>query len=42
MHPRSFFMAAFALSLHGENETDVPHQQSADMAAELKKHGGGV
>ena len=27
------------LLLHGDNDTDVPHQQSADMAAELKKHG---
>jgi acetyl esterase/lipase len=27
------------LLLHGDNDTDVPHQQSVDMAAELKKHG---
>jgi acetyl esterase/lipase len=27
------------LLLHGDNDTDVPHQQSMDMAAELKKHG---
>jgi dipeptidyl aminopeptidase/acylaminoacyl peptidase len=27
------------LLLHGDNDTDVPHRQSADMAAELKKHG---
>ena len=25
--------------LHGDKDTDVPHQQSVDMAAELKKHG---
>jgi acetyl esterase/lipase len=27
------------LLLHGDKDTDVPHQQSVDMAAELKKHG---
>lgn len=27
------------LLLHGDNDTDVPHQQSVDMAAELKKRG---
>lgn len=27
------------LLLHGDNDTDVPHQQSVDMAAELKKQG---
>ncbi len=27
------------LMLHGDNDTDVPHRQSVDMAAELKKHG---
>ncbi len=26
------------LLLHGDKDTDVPHQQSVDMAAELKKH----
>jgi acetyl esterase/lipase len=25
--------------VHGDADTDVPHQQSVDMAAELKKHG---
>lgn len=27
------------LLLHGDKDTDVPHQQSVDMAAELDKHG---
>ena len=27
------------LLLHGDNDTDVPHRQSVDMANELKKHG---
>src|SRR6266403_693076 len=27
------------LLLHGDNDTDVPHQQSVDMAAELKRVG---
>ena len=27
------------LLLHGDNDTDVPHRQSVDMAAELKKQG---
>ena len=27
------------LLLHGDNDTDVPHQQSVDMAKELKRVG---
>lgn len=28
-----------AILLHGQEDTDVPHQQSVDMVAELKRHG---